>query len=166
MQFNLNTTINAFPQISPSILENYVTKNELSTTLDNYVEEAPANSSIYARQDEQWVELNKQCILSNITLSYGYSNLVEIQQLSDISSLESVVVDKEVTSYNLSYYQQSAGYFWIVSTRKISNIMWMGMIADYVEQPANPTNDEGLPLYCYRIVDKLIPQQLNFTINF
>ena len=166
MQFNLNTTINAFPQISPSILSNYVTQNQLSTTLNNYVEEAPNDSSVYGRQNKQWVELNEQCVLNNITLSFGYNDLVEIQQLSDISSLESVTLDKNTTSYNLTYNQQSSGYFWIVSTRKILNIMWMNMLADYVEQPSNLITNNGLPLYCYRMANMLIPQQLNFTINF
>ena len=163
---NLKTTLNAYPKLSPSILKDYVTKEDLDTTLQNYVEEAPTDSKPYARRDEQWVELNKQAILNSISLSYGTSDLVEIQQESDTGSFDKVELDKNIVSYNLTYNQQSNGYFWIVCNRKISSIMWMGMVADYIEQPTKPLDSNGLPLYCYRIADVLIPQQLGFTINF
>ena len=163
--FNLKTTLTAYPKLSSSILKDYVTKEELDTTLQNYVEEAPVDSNPYARKDEQWVELNKLTLLNDISLAYGVSNLVELQKLSDTESFDKVVLDKHTSSYNLTYNQQSSGYFWIVCNRKISNILWMGMVADYIEQPTKLLDSNDFPVYCYRIVDALIPQQLNFTIN-
>lgn len=57
MKMNLTTKLCAYPKVSSSILDNYVTKDELNDTLDNYVTEAPVDSNVYGRKDKNWAAL-------------------------------------------------------------------------------------------------------------
>ena len=59
---NLKTTLNAYPKLSPSILKDYVTKDDLNTRLEDYVEEAPVDSKPYARKDETWVPVKDSAL--------------------------------------------------------------------------------------------------------
>ena len=68
---NLKATIKAYQKISPSILNNYVTKNDLSEELSNYVTEAPVDSNVYARKDKAWVEIDARFADNNAYLIYG-----------------------------------------------------------------------------------------------
>lgn len=70
---NLKATIKAYQKISPSILGNYVTKDNLSEELSNYVTEAPVDSNVYARKDKAWVEIDTRFADNNTYLIYGYN---------------------------------------------------------------------------------------------
>ena len=70
MQFNLKTTMKAFPKLSPSILESYVTKEQFDSKVETLVDydslnlilkdfvidvETESTDIIYGRVKGQWV---------------------------------------------------------------------------------------------------------------
>lgn len=168
--FNLKTTLNAFPKLSPSVLANYVTKTDLTDTLANYVTEAPVDDNVYARSNKAWVEIQQDTLKTGFYVIFGASQTLQIDTEQEIWELDrSAALSKDETTYALSYNQTETGFLWIVSTRPIKSIIWgaMGMIADYIEQPSkvqSATTDAVY--YCYRIRDMLLPNQWVFTLNF
>lgn len=167
---NLKTTLNAYPKLSPSILKDYVTKDRLDATLENYVEEAPVDSRTYARKDEKWVPLKPDTLLTAKALYYGVSDDTQIDNESEIMALEvSEILSPDVKSYTIDYALPRNGYLWIVCTEPIRSIIWgvMGLIADYEKQQAVIESSNGsTSYYCYRIRDELIAGQQVFLINF
>lgn len=55
---NLKMTLKACQKISPTVLSDYVTKEELDEKLSGYVTEAPIDDEEYARKNQGWVEID------------------------------------------------------------------------------------------------------------
>lgn len=166
---NLKTTLNAYPKLSPSILQDYVTKEDLTSTLENYVEEAPVDSKPYARRDETWVPVKESALSVERTIFYGSNSDLQLDNENEILSLQHKdTLPADAKSYIVNYNQSENGYMWIVCTEPISSIVWgaMGMIADYVQQEAVITSTTSdVHYYCYRIADMLVPNQWVFLVN-
>ena len=165
--FNLKTTLNAYPQLAPhALLKDYVTKEDLSNTLQNYVEEAPKDSKAYARYNEDWLEVSPSALRPDISLLFGVNNLLELSNFSDTANFNEKLYSGDIDSCIIEYEQTEIGYFWIVSNVKLANILWSNVVADYIEQPSQIVSDTGKNLYCYRLFHKTIPQSLRFNLNF
>lgn len=178
---NLKTTLNAYPKLSPSILKDYVTKDDLNTkledyptneeltnTLDNYVEEAPVDSKPYARKDETWVPVKDSALSVDRTIYYGSNKDLQLESEEEVYQLQNkATIPADGTSYIVNYNQQEDGYLWIVCTDPIKSIIWgaMGMIADYERQKAVISSSDGTNYFCYRIRDMLVPNQWVFLVN-
>lgn len=169
-RLELKTTLNAYPKLSPSILSNYVTKDDLSQQLDNYVEEAPVDSKLYARENESWVEILPETKALPIKLHYGANSDLQIDNISDVEALsEFTMLSADTASYILNYTLSANGYLWICSSRPVKSIIWgaMGLIADYEYQTAViSSNNNQEVYYCYRITDMLTAGQFVFLVNF
>lgn len=180
---NLKTTLKAYPKLSPSILNDYVTKDSLDTTLedyttkeflgttlDNYVEEAPVDNKPYARKDESWVPIKDEALFVAKTIFYGSNKELQLDNEAEILELQNkITLVAEEKSYVINYNQTEEGYLWIVCTDPISSITLgtMGVMADYEQQIAVIESDNSdAKYYCYRIRDMLIPNQWIFTVNF
>lgn len=178
---NLKTTLKAYPKLSPSILNDYVTKDSLDTTLedyttkeflgttlDNYVEEAPVDNKPYARKDESWVPIKDEALSVAKTIFYGSNKELQLDNESEILELQNkITLVAEEKSYVINYNQTEEGYLWIVCTDPISSIALGGVMADYEQQIAViGSNNSNAKYYCYRIRDMLIPNQWIFTVNF
>lgn len=165
---NLKTTLNAYPKLSPSILKDYVTKDDLNTRLEDYVEEAPVDSKPYARKDETWVPVKDSALSVDRIIYYGSNKDLQIDSEEEIYQLQNkATIPADGTSYIVNYNQQEDGYLWIVCTDPIKSIVWgaMGMIADYERQRAVISSSDGTSYYCYRIRDMLVPNQWVFLVN-
>lgn len=178
MQMNLKTTLRAFPKVSPSILQDYVTKDdlnnqlenyptseELTSTLENYVTEAPADNNVYGRENKDWVQLEQDVKKVSKQLYFGESAENQLDSEQEILNLPgSATIDANASTYLLNYDQFSQGYMWIVCTSPLKSIIWgtMGLVADYIEQQAKITGDcasDNITYYCYRIREELTPGQ-------
>lgn len=165
---NLKTTLNAYPKLSPSILKDYVTKEEFNTTLENYVEEAPVDSTSYARKDESWVAVKESALSVDRVIYYGFNKDLQMDSEEDILKLQHKdTIPASGKSYIVNYNQTENGYLWIVCSEPIASIVWgaMGMIADYEKQRAVITASDGTNYFCYRIRDMLVPNQWVFLVN-
>lgn len=166
---NLKTTLNAYPKLSPSILQDYVTKEDLTSTLENYVEEAPVDSKPYARRDETWVPVKESALSVERTIFYGSNSDLQLDNENEILSLQHKdTLPADAKSYIVNYNQLENGYMWIVCTEPISSIVWgaTGMVAEYVQQEAVITSTTSdVHYYCYRITDILVPNQWVFLVN-
>lgn len=169
IQLNLKTRINAIPKLSPSILKDYVTKESLDETLENYVEEAPVDSNAYARKDEKWVPVKSSSLLVPKMIFYGSNTQLQLDDESEILNLQnSSIIPADGKSYIVNYNQKEEGYLWIVCTEPVASIVWgaMGMIADYETQKAIiSSSNPNVYYYCYRIKEMLIPNQWVFLVN-
>lgn len=166
----LKTTLRAYKKVSPSILEDYVKKEDLETTLENYVTEAPTDGKIYGRKDKAWIALKEAVALSENMVFYGSNNQLQIDTEEEIFNLDNyATMAAGATSYTVNYNQAENGYLWIVCTAPIKSILWgaMGLIADYVEQQAQIISkaDPNISYWCYRIRDELVANQWVFNIH-
>lgn len=168
-KLNLKTTLNAYPKLSPSLLSNYVTKEDFTTTLEGYVEEAPVDNGVYARQNETWVSVDPEIKITDELLYYGANTDLQMDDVNNILSLECHdIIPHGGSSYILNYNQTANGYLWICCTKPIKSIVWGamgGMIADYIKQRADIVT-QTTTYYCYRIRDMLVPGQQIFLLNF
>lgn len=178
---NLKTTLNAYPKLSPSILKDYVTRDDLNTkledyptneeltnTLDNYVEEAPVDSKPYARKDESWVPVKNSALESDRVIYFGSNQDLQLDSEAEVLALQQhATIPASDDSYVVNYNQVEDGYVWIVCTEPIKSIIWgtMGMIADYERQNAVIVSNTGANYYCYRIREKLVANQWVFLVN-
>ena len=178
---NLKTTLNAYPKLSPSILKDYVTKEDLNTkledyptneeltnTLDNYVEEAPVDSKPYARRDETWVPVKESALSKDRIIYYGSNKDLQMDSERDILNLQHKdIIPAGGKSYIVNYNQTEDGYLWIVCSEPVASIVWgaMGTIADYEKQNAVITASDGTNYFCYRIRQMLVPNQWVFLVN-
>lgn len=165
---NLKTTLNAYPKLSPSILKDYVTREDLTSTLENYVEEAPVDATPYARKDEAWVPVKESALSTSRVIYYGSNKDLQLDSETEILQLQNHdTIPADAKSYIVNYTQTEDGYLWIVCTEPISSIIWgaVGMIADYEKQNAAISSSTGVTYYCYRIREMLVPNQWVFLVN-
>ena len=134
MQFNLKTTINAFPKLSPNILNNYVTRDELksedyvkhaelSEILKSYVTEVenPDPSTIYGRKNGTWVPVVNVAEITRGVLCYGMVDSTEL--ISDqLQTLTRFAYVDNVDEYLVEYQPKSNGYFWFACTTDILDV--------------------------------------------
>ena len=168
MKMNLNTKLDAYPKLSSSILNNYVTKEDLGNTLNNYVTEAPVDGNAYSRKDKNWAALKPSTLLEEVSLYYGSNGELQldtIQEILDLQSGEKLIPPTEHT-YNITYNIPENGYFWVVATQSITSIRWVFGLLDYIAQTAKISTPDNVKTYfCYRIREELIPQTLELSIT-
>lgn len=171
-------TIGAYNKVSPSILGDYPTKEDLQATLSDYVKEAPIDGKVYARTNGNWASFDAENVqpveeqqpvtqsdpfTRTISLWYGDSTKAILSNVEDINSLpvkdEGVVVYTASNQCTIGYIMKADGYFWIVSNTQIEQILfgsfpttWVGNII----QSADGENGEVTTYYAYRTPDELI----------
>lgn len=52
--------LKAYQKVTPSILEDYVTQEQLNTKLEDYVTEAPVDDKLYARKNKTWADISQE----------------------------------------------------------------------------------------------------------
>lgn len=165
-RLNIKTTLTAYPKLSPSLLSNYVTKDDLSSQLSSYVTEAPVNQGVYARQNEQWVELNNDTLYNTVKLYVGESSLDTLTSDADISSFSYVLLNNNIQTYSVSYTQHVQQYYWIVTSRQILSVELNNQQIEFYTQPNNITDADSTSLYCYRMPQQEALQQYTYTITY
>lgn len=186
MQFNLKTTLTAFPKLSPSILENYVTKDELdqkdyvshtelSTILLDFVKEVETDgtSVVYGRVKGAWVPVVDIPEQASGIMCWGMIN-------SDILSAEQLFNELKrqnflsgVNEYSVEDTPTSNGYFWFASTSPIKCVIadnGLKYKQNVVECPdvCITYKGENLTFHCYR-TQKLVALpgvKYRFEISF
>lgn len=174
MQMNLKTTIKAYPKLSPSILNNYVT-------------EAPLDGKTYARRKGQWVDILPSDIL--ILTGYSYFNMLtsseifndeDTDYILDLKNIKyttlNITTKKEVT--NIEIPENDHGYCWICSTVPLNSItidFGTGeMTIDYSKQKNNVVvkipedsgtsfSGEQVSFYCY-VTEDLTDNNWRFNL--
>ena len=152
MRTNLTATLEAYEQVSPSILSNYVT-------------EAPNDGLLYGRQNKTWIPV----IYNYIYM--GANNLTTITADGLISLESKNLLEDSQTTITLDKTLTASNYIWFCSTKEISSITDAntGFAVDYMEQPGSITievNRRTFTFYCYRTTNQLVANSWKFTINF
>ena len=173
MRFCLNTIVNAYQKVSPSILTEYITKEELEK---EYVKEAPDDGGVYGRQDKQWVELEPDTV-RKIQLYYGDSSKSTFTTFADITGLknhdEIARLSKETAQQAVikDYVLDQANYIWVCCSSKVTSILCfddsltVGCVYTNSNSEESISGDDGLTYYCYRLESHLIKSHpWNFKI--
>jgi hypothetical protein len=153
MRTNLTATLEAYEQVSPSILSNYVT-------------EAPNDGLLYGRQNKTWIPVMYKPYI------YMGADAVTIMTANELATLEfknsledtqtSIVFNKTLTAPN---------YIWFCSTKEIGSIVDVdtGFEVDYIQQ-SEPViieiNRITYTFHCYRTTNQLLDNSWKFMINF
>lgn len=176
MEFNLKTTIKAYPQLSTSLLENYVTKEELAAAdyvnnsslnsrLDNYVTEVPNPdpSIVYGRRKVNgimtWVPISSGHM--DKPFLYGMYDGSELNDIT-IKNLTYVNLEEGISTYLVEYVPSSSGYFWFCYPGTIIKVMAAGGLSYEVattQQPTTVTYEVDGTIFemnCYRTVEPLV----------
>ena len=138
MEMNLRTTLRAYPQLSQSMLANYVTKDELaaadyvnsstlSSTLENYVTEVvnPDPSIVYGRREINgimtWVPI--ESAKADQPFVYGMNQDDTVNETT-IRSLTAVNIEGGTSTYLIEYHPTGtyAGYFWFCYPGRVTNV--------------------------------------------
>ena len=174
MEFRLNTTVSAYPKIGPSILTDYVKRDELEK---GYVKEAPDDGGVYGRQDKQWVELEPGSV-KHIHLYYGDSSKLTFTSSADISALKGsqlvarTSAEEPQTAIIKDYVLDKVAYFWVCCSAKVQSILCfkdsltVGCVYTNSASLDPPIKGEdGLDYHCYRLESSLIKNHpWNFKI--
>lgn len=151
MQMNLNTTLKAYPKISPSILKDYVT-------------EAPADGKTYGRKNKQWVP-----IMDNTILVYFGASTEEIMTSDILENLSKKALPTDTNSTGVIIANNEPSYLWLCSTFPVESITFLNAVADYTqqEQAVDIMNNEvTYTFYCYMIDGLMEPSQYGFRMIF
>ena len=169
MIMNLKTTLNAYPKLSPSILENYITKEQFDATVETLVDydslntilkdfvtdvEVEGTNVIYGRVKGQWipvVDIPEQ-VAGIICWGMLNSSTLDAQQLLNLSRQNFL---SGVNEYSVESTPTENSYFWFASTSPIKYIVADNGLAykQPVTEGSNITIEyKGQPLtfYCYR----------------
>ena len=163
----LTMTIRAYQKVSPSALSNYITRDQLEEELNNYVTEAPEDGKIYARQDKQWSELQKEAQAQDTLLIFGSNSTLTL----DANLLDKLDrkynLGKDPKSFDIDYTMTEQGYFWICTNNELKNIRDgnLGWSADFIKQK-NMIEYDNQFFYCYSITDELIAWNWKFIVEF
>lgn len=167
MQMNLKTTLKAFPKLSPSILENYVTKTELeekqyidsdilSNTLLSYVREVDNGdpSTIYGRQDGKWVPVVEMPESTSGILCWGMLDSPFVNDMNFLKLHRKCFING-VEEYRVEDRSDENGFFYFISTSPILQVMSDSNLCykqPLVELPALCIDYMGkhLNFFCYR----------------
>ena len=167
MIMNLKTTINAYPKLPSSVLEDYVTKaeleekdyvthSELYEELKNFVTDVADNSSsiIYGRQKGKWVPVIEIKNKENGILCWGMnsSDNLTSEQLYEFPRQFTL---QSINEYLVENTPIKNGYFWFASTSPIRFVIANNGL-EY-NQPLQETapvtinyNNQSLIFHCYR----------------
>ena len=183
---NLRTTLKAYPKMSPSILSNYVTKDELqeknyvthselNETLKDFVKEVvnPEPMAIYGRQNGEWISILSLPEVIDSVLCYGTVS-DSILNAEELLTLNRFGVAEKCKEYLIEYEPTKAGFFWFCCTDEIAEV-----IADnglkyrlgIIKQPDTLEvimQGKKVNFYCYRTVNKLVAMPgvtCNFRVN-
>ena len=178
MQFNLKTTLNAYPKLTPSILSNYVTKTELEekdyvdstelatamNELDNkfllaikdFVKdvEVDGDNIVYGRVKGKWVPVFDIPQESSGIICWGMLNSKTLSAEQMMKLHRQNYLDR-VNEYSVEDTPTENGYFWFASTLPIQSIMadnGLSYKQSVVEEPQVSIDylGEKLSFYCYR----------------
>ena len=178
MQFNLKTTLNAYPKLTPSILSNYVTKTELeekdyvdSTELATAINELDSkfllaikdfvkdvevegNNIVYGRIKGKWVPVFDIPQESSGIICWGMLNSKTLSAEQMMKLHRQNYLDR-VNEYSVEDTPTENGYFWFASTLPIQSIMadnGLSYKQSVVEEPQVSIDylGEKLSFYCYR----------------
>ena len=186
MQFNLKTTLSAFTKLSPAILENYVTKEELekkdyvnhtelSTILLDFVREVETDEKgvVYGRVKGAWIPVVDIPEQVNGIMCWGMisSDTLSAEQLFNELKRQNFL--SGVNEYSVEDLPSSNGYFWFAATSPIKFIMadnGLKYKQNVVECPdvAITYKGEELTFHCYR-TQKLVALpgvKYRFEISF
>ena len=135
---NLKTTLKAYPKLSPSILSNYVTKEELeakdyvthsqlSDILKGFVREIenPDPAAIYIRKlvdgELVWAPVHDIPGVIDGVLCYGMTKTTTLDD-AQLALLNRMELSYDVKEYMIEYAPTSNGYFWICSTKPVLKV--------------------------------------------
>lgn len=178
MQFNLKTTLNAYPKLTPSILSNYVTKTELeekdyvdSTELATAINELDSkfllaikdfvkdvevegDNIVYGRIKGKWVPVFDIPQESSGIICWGMLNSKTLSAEQMMKLHRQNYLDR-VNEYSVEDTPTENGYFWFASTLPIQSIMadnGLSYKQSVVEEPQVSIDylGEKLSFYCYR----------------
>lgn len=178
MQFNLKTTLNAYPKLTPSILSNYVTKTELeekdyvdSTELATVINELDSkfllaikdfvkdvevdgDNIVYGRVKGKWVPVFDIPQESSGIICWGMLNSKTLSAEQMMKLHRQNYLDR-VNEYTVEDATTENGYFWFTSTLPIQSIMadnGLSYKQSIVEEPQVSIDylGEKLSFYCYR----------------
>lgn len=167
MQFNLKTTLNACPNLSPSILDSYVTKEQLEernfvdkSTLDSILEdfvrdvEVEGTDTIYGRIKGAWIPVIDIPEQAAGIMCWGMieTATLDAQQLLTLSRQNFL---QGVNDYSVEALPKRSGYFWFAATAPIKEVVADNGLAfrqPVVEAEPISINYKGQPLtfHCYR----------------
>ena len=175
MEINLRTTLKAYPQLSKSLLADYVTKEELAAadyvnnstldaTLSNYVTEVvdPDPNTIYGRQEingsMEWVSASTP-ITSDMPLLYGMTDSTEMNSTL-IRTLSATVITGGASTCTVEYQPTESGYFWFCSPLVITEVkIRNGFPVNLIEQAGTVSYTSASGVFynmkCYRIADDI-----------
>lgn len=176
MKFNLRTAVNAYNNLSPSLLEGYVKGTELEETLKKYVQDVGQNGEdpnlVYGRTEGHWVELDESAA-KRIIVRYGVTTNSEMSSV-ELNTLAKREVDPEGKTQvqvligdpddpEKGYNIPEDGYMWICTNKPLT--AWRAVLtpkwkvgADYTNttEGTGPIEDaDGEQFYCYRTKDEL-----------
>ena len=168
MQFNLKTTLQAFPKLSPSILKDYVTKEELenenfvnhtelSTILSDFVKDVEngENGTIYGRVNGKWVPIFDVPSPIDGILCWGMIDSQTLNGQQILSDLNRMTLVENVIEYSIEYQPTQSGYFWFASTVPITGVVANSGLS-YQQILTDCPNisviykGNSLTFYCYR----------------
>lgn len=183
MEIKTNTILRAYSKISPSILKDYVTKNnieeyefvnqsQLTETLKGYVPEIEDAEPgvVYGRGlkngELTWIET----ILPSTILYYGMSpteTLPEVpaEFISTLNSTFSAISGGN--TFKVSYAPEVNGYFWFICTEKVVSATYTSGNQNYVDSLTNlgsveiTINNQKKTFYVYRTSHKYAAIQIN-----
>lgn len=178
MQFNLKTTLNAYPKLTPSILSNYVTKTELeekdyvdSTELSTAINELDSkfllaikdfvkdvevegDNIVYGRIKGKWVPVFDIPQESSGIICWGMLNSKTLSAEQMMKLHRQNYLDG-VNEYSVDDVPSENGYFWFASTLPIQSIMADSGLS-YKQSVVEETQvsidylGEKLSFHCYR----------------
>lgn len=178
MQFNLKTTLNAYPKLTPSILSNYVTKTELeekdyvdSTELATVINEldnkfllaikdfvkdveVEGDNIVYGRVKGKWVPVFDIPQESKGIICWGMLNSKTLSAEQMMKLHRQNYLDG-VNEYSVDDVPSENGYFWFASTLQIQSIMADSGLSykQSVVEESQVSIDylgEKLSFHCYR----------------
>ena len=178
MQFNLKTTLNAYPKLTPSILSNYVTKTELeekdyvdSTELSTAINElnskflfaikdfvkdveVEGDNIVYGRVKGKWVPVFDIPQESKGIICWGMLNSKTLSAEQMMKLHRQNYLDG-VNEYSVDDVPSENGYFWFASTLQIQSIMADSGLSykQSVVEESQVSIDylgEKLSFHCYR----------------
>ena len=169
---NLKTTLRAYPKLSPSILSNYVTKDELgdyvthselTDVLKGFVRKGINldPSTIYGLKNGEWVPvLSVPEDMINV-LCYGMLPDNDMIDSPEIVQLNRLGLENGCYEYRIEYEPTRSGYFWFCSTAEIKEITadtGLQYRQPVIQQPDKVEvvmGGDKISFYCYR-TNKLV----------
>ena len=171
---NLKTKLTVCPNIAKL---DYVTNDQLNTTLDSYVKEAPVDGKTYGRVDAEW-----KAVKSNMIFVYsGFSNCLVIDDSGmegSLTSYDALQLDElsleclDIEAKEYLFHKESRSNSecaWFCTSVPVTSIV----MADFnlpipyekVQVVRHDVNGEDVKFFCYR-TDKLIADDWKFKIKF